>query len=78
VYWKSAHISDARKLVSFSKIGGITLILFSVHVRSRTAAARIPRNTMSFFGVHARIYVVVKFSSKICETRAYTKVMISG
>ena len=28
VYWKSAHVSDARKSVSFSKIGGITLILF--------------------------------------------------
>ena len=28
VYWISAHLSDARKSVSFSKIGGITLILF--------------------------------------------------
>jgi hypothetical protein len=52
---------------------GSTLILFSVHVRSRTAAARILRNTMSFFGVHARIYVVVKFSSKFVKRETTPK-----
>ncbi len=61
VYWKSAHISDARKSVSFFENWWHYSDFVSVLVRSRTAAARIPRNTMSFFGVNARIYVVAQF-----------------
>ncbi len=67
MYWKSAHISDARKSVSLKFVfenrwhySDFVLVL----VCSRTAAARIPRNTMSFFSVHARIYVVAQFNSK--------------
>ncbi len=52
---------------------GITLILLLVNVRSPTGAARIMRNTMSFSCVHARICVVVKFSSKIVKRETTPK-----